>query len=76
MNNRKKYNQLFEMISILYFSNRSIGLWDNQRYKECKKNKNKVSIDYLYKSEKNTRKYLELRAKAKNKIDKLIYSLL
>lgn len=74
MRDREKYNQLFKMISDLAFSNRSIGLWDNQRFEECKKTKSKISLDYLYKSEKNTRKYLELRAKTKNKIDKLIYS--
>ena len=74
MNEKEKYSQLFKMISDLAFSNRSIGLWDNKRYSECKKKMNKVNLNYLYLSEKQTRKYLELRAKSKNKIDKLIYS--
>lgn len=73
MNNKEKYTQLFKMISNLAYSNRSIGLWDNQRYTECKKKISKVNLNYLYLSEKKTRKYLELRAKSKNKIDKLIY---
>lgn len=73
MNSNEKYTLLFKMISNLAFSNRSIGLWDNQRYTECKKKIDKVDLNYLYLSEKNTRKYLELRAKSKNNIDKLIY---
>ena len=73
MNNKEKCSKLFKMISNLAFSNRSIGLWDNQRFSECKKKIDKVNLNYLYLSEKNTRKYLELRAKSKNNIDKLIY---
>lgn len=73
MNNKEKCSKLFKMISNLAFSNRSIGLWDNQRFSECKKKIGKVNLNYLYLSEKNTRKYLELRAKSKNNIDKLIY---
>ena len=30
MNNKEKCSKLFKMISNLAFSNRSIGLWDNQ----------------------------------------------
>ncbi len=73
MNNKEKCSKLFKMISNLAFSNRSIGLWDNQRFSECKKKIDDVNLNYLYLSEKNTRKYLELRAKSKNNIDKLIY---
>ena len=70
---KNKYKILFNMIFDLAFSNRSIGLWDNQRFIECKKKLSDIDIEYLYKSEKNTRKYLELRAKSKNAIDEIIY---
>lgn len=68
-----KYKLLFETISDLSYSNRSIGLWDNQRYNECKKKLKDINANFLYTSEKNTRKYLELRAKSKNRIDKILY---
>ena len=70
---KNKYKMLFNMISDLSYSNRSIGLWDNKRFTECKKNIKKININYLYNSEKKTRYFLELRAKSKNKIDKIIY---
>ena len=51
---KNKYKILFNKIFDLAFSNRSIGLWDNQRFIECKKKVSDIDIEYLYKSEKNT----------------------
>ena len=69
----RNYKYLFNAICSLSYSNRSIGLWDNNRFKECQKGLKKISLDFLYSSEKNTRKHLEKRADAKNKIDYYFY---
>ena len=71
---KNQFNDLFNMIFDLAFSNRSIGLWDNKRFTECKKDLHDIDLSYLYESEKNTRKYLEIRSKSKNAIDEIIYN--
>lgn len=52
MTKKHKYKLLFKMISDLAFSNRSIGLWDNERFNECKKRIDKINVKFLYISEK------------------------
>ena len=56
--------------------NRITGIWDNKRFQECKKPFDEVDCAYLYKTEKLSRKNVELRAVHRTAIDSLFEQLL
>ncbi len=58
-----------EAICQLSKANRLTGIWDNRRFQECKKEFEKVNAPYLYKTEKLSRKNVELRAVYRTQID-------
>ena len=60
-------------ISGLSKANRKTGIWDNRRFNLCKRPFEELSESdkaYLYKTEKNSRKNVELRATYRCKIDR------
>ena len=65
-----------EAICQLSKVNRLTGIWDNRRFQECKKPVEQVDCRYLYKTEKLSRKNVELRAIYRTQIDVLFEKLL
>lgn len=57
-------------------ANRLTGIWDNRRFQECKKPFEEVDCQYLYKTEKLSRKNVELRAVYRTQIDATFEKLL
>ena len=68
--------QFIEAVCQLSKSNRLTGIWDNRRFQECKKPFGEVDTAYLYKTEKLSRKNVELRAVHRTQIDILFEKLL
>jgi hypothetical protein len=57
-------------------SNRLTGIWDNRRFQECKKNFTDIDCEYVYKTEKLSRRSVEERAAHKTQIDVLFEKLI
>ena len=77
MNKRSELIRNFlEAIFELSKVNRLTGIWDNRRFQECKKEFKDVNYHYLYKSEKMSRRNVELRAVYRAQIDVLFEALL
>lgn len=68
--------QFIEAVCQLSRANRLTGIWDNRRFQECKKPFEQVDAAYLYKTEKLSRKNVELRAVCRTQIDVLFERLL
>ena len=62
-------------IAELNIANRLTGIWDNRRFNHCKKPVEKTSHEFIYLTEKNSRKNVELRAKYRTQIDQCIQDL-
>ena len=65
-----------EAIVGLSKSNRLTGIWDNRRFQECKKDFIDIDCEYLYKTEKFSRRNVEERALHKTQIDILFEKLI
>lgn len=57
-------------------ANTKTGIWDNRRFQACKQPVEKVDHEYLYKTEKLSRKNVELRAVYRRRVDELFEQLL
>lgn len=60
-------------------ANRLTGIWDNNRFQLCKKPFEEFTTDekaYLYLTEKQSRKNVELRAKYRGEIDMALKGLI
>lgn len=60
-------------------ANRLTGIWDNNRFQLCKKPFDAFSDEdkaYLYRTEKESRKNVELRAKYRQELDKAMKGLI
>ena len=68
--------QFIEVVCQLSKANRLTGIWDNRRFQECKKPFEEVDAAYLYKTEKLSRKNVELRAVHRTQSDILFEKLL
>lgn len=68
--------EFVDAICQLSKANRLTGIWDNRRFQECKKPFAEVNTEYLYKTEKLSRKNVELRAVYRTQIDVLFEQLL
>ena len=67
---------LSELIKELNVANRRTGIYDNLRNEECKKDLNSVNHEFIYMTEKKSRKNVELRAFYRTQIDKYIKKLI
>jgi len=67
--------EFVEAIAQLAKANTLTGIWDNRRFRECKKPFEQVDAAYLYKTEKLSRKNVELRAVHRRSIDVLYEKL-
>lgn len=52
------------------------GIWDNRRFQECKKPFEEVDCQYLYRTEKLSRKNVELRAVYRDRLDSIFDELI
>lgn len=73
---RKLISQLVEHFCQLSKVNRLTGIWDNRRFQECKKPFSEVDPEFVYKTEKLSRKNVELRAIHRTQIDVLLEQIL
>ena len=69
-------NLLLDNLSYLSKSNRLTGIWDNRRFQEAKKEINLVNLEYLYKTEKLSRKNVEARGLARTNLDNYLLKIL
>ena len=67
---------LSNLIKDLTVANRLTGIYDNLRNEECKKDLNSVNHEFIYMTEKKSRKNVELRAFYRTQIDKYIKKLI
>jgi len=67
---------LSNLIKDLTVANRLTGIYDNLRNEECKKDFNSVNHEFIYMTEKKSRKNVELRAFYRTEIDKYIKKLI
>ena len=68
--------EFVEAVCELSRDNRVTGIWDNRRFQECKKPFAEVDAAYLYKTEKLSRRNVEMRAVHRTAIDVLFEELL
>jgi hypothetical protein len=73
---RKLIEEFVEAVCQLSKANRLTGIWDNRRFQACKKPLEQVDHAYLYRTEKLSRKNVELRAVHRTQIDVLFEKLL
>jgi hypothetical protein len=73
---KNQFKKLVKAIAKLSAANRLTGIWDNRRYQECKKEFKQTNSQYIYISEKLSRKNVELRSKYRKVIDKEFKNLL
>ena len=73
---RQVIDEFIDAVCELSRANRTTGIWDNRRFQECKKPFEQVDARYLYKTEKLSRKNVELRAVQRTRIDILFEELL
>lgn len=66
---------LVEAICELSKANCLTGIWDNRRFRECKKAFEEVDCRYLYKTERLSRGNVELRAVYRGRIDALFETI-
>ncbi len=77
MNDSRALLEAFvDAICELSKANRLTGIWDNRRFQECKKAYEGVDSRYLYKTEKLSRRHVELRAVHRTRIDQLFEQIL
>ena len=69
MNKKEVIKKFVDAICELSKANRLTGIWDNRRFQECKKDLKDVDLTYVYKTEKLSRKNVELRAIHRTNID-------
>ncbi len=69
-------DEFIDAVCELSKANRTTGIWDNRRFQECKKPFEQVDARYLYKTEKLSRKNVEVRAVQRTRIDVLFEELL
>ncbi len=68
--------ELIEAICKLSQVNRLTGIWDHVRFEECKKTDDTINYELVVKSERNSRKNVELRAYYRRLIDDKITAML
>lgn len=73
---RQVIDEFIDAVCELSRANRTTGIWDNRRFQECKKPFEQVDARYLYKTEKLSRKNVEVRAVQRTRIDVLFEELL
>lgn len=61
--------ELVDAIAQLSQANRLTGIWDNRRFQESKKDIDSADLKFIYKTEKLSRKNVELRAVHRTRID-------
>ena len=64
------------LIINLTIANRLTGIYDNLRNEECKKEIDNVDHKFIYMTEKQSRKNVELRAFYRTEIDKFVNELI
>lgn len=72
-------DEFIDAVCELAKSNMRVGIWDNRRYELCKKPFEAFTDQdkaYLYKTEKLSRYYVELRAKYRRVIERTIKELI
>ena len=68
--------KLSHLLSELTNVNRLTGIYDNLRFQEAKKDINLADLEFIYKTEKISRRNVELRAYWRTKIDEYVKSCL
>lgn len=68
-------DELIDAIESLATANRLTGLWDHVRFEECKKPDELVDVNRVVLAERRARVNVELRAKHRRAIDKLLAEL-
>lgn len=68
-------DELIDAIESLATANRLTGLWDHVRFEECKKPDELIDVNRVVLAERRARVNVELRAKHRRAIDKLLTEL-
>ena len=72
MNEKERLiHEFVDAVCALSRSNTLTGIWDNRRFQHCKNPVEDIDKAYLYKTEKLSRKNVELRAVHRKQIDEL-----
>ncbi|GEM_PF-5178286 len=73
---REVIRTFVEAVCQLSKANCLTGIWDNRRFRECRKPFAEVDAAYVYKTEKLSRKNVELRATYRAQLDVCLVKLL
>lgn len=69
---RRTVYELIDAIEALATANRLTGLWDHVRFEECKKPDELVDVNRVVLAERRARVNVELRAKHRRALDRLL----
>ena len=72
---RRIVDELIDAMESLATANRLTGLWDHVRFEECKKSDDMIDVDRVILSERRSRANVELRAKHRRALDRLLADL-